>query len=67
MSKEPATVVEFNAHPDLLVSVPDLFMPNMVEVVKHLARMAAERDYNQFLEGQKRLGDPQTKTEDRYA
>ncbi|MBY8824291.1 hypothetical protein [Sphingomonas colocasiae] len=50
MSKEFKNVVEFNACTASQMQADELFLPSIVEVVKHLARMAAERDYQAFLD-----------------
>lgn len=45
--------------PAAALKASDLFLPSVIEVVHHLARMAAEKDYRHFLAtGQIPYSDP---------
>ncbi len=49
MSKESTNVAKFNGSTALPVAAEELFLPSIEAVVKHIARVVAERDYKQFL------------------
>jgi len=41
------TKAKFNSQTS--VNIEDLFLPSVIEIVKHLARVAAETDYKHFV------------------
>jgi hypothetical protein len=49
MKCDPITTINFNIPSNKLVKAEDLFLPSVIEIVKHMARMAAENDYKHFL------------------
>lgn len=50
MSQEQNITATFRISTKQSIKPEDLMLPSMVEVVKYLARMAAERDYRAFLD-----------------
>jgi hypothetical protein len=63
MKIEPKPARSFNVQQVTPVRAEDLFMPDVEAVVRHLARMAAERDYNAFI-AQTKSGYPRCESEE---
>lgn len=65
MKHQPHTKDTFNLTNSKPAKAEDLFLPSVVEVVRHMARMAAERDYKHFLAtGEIMYSDPTKEGQD---
>lgn len=66
MKTEPNTADTFNTRRATPVRAEDLFLPDVEAIVRHLARMAAERDYKAFIAANKVAYHPEGTQEVRH-
>lgn len=65
METDRDTDLNLNTRTDSTVAADELFLPSVVALVRHMARMAAERDYRHFLAtGEIPYSDPTKERQD---